>query len=64
MLDYAEYGGAHLLGVGGVCVICHGESSPRAIQNAIGMAAKAVRTDMVQHMAGELAAVAPQDESR
>lgn len=34
-LDYAEYGGAPLLGVNGVVLICHGKSSPRAIKNAI-----------------------------
>jgi glycerol-3-phosphate acyltransferase PlsX len=33
--DYAEYGGAPLLGVNGICTICHGSSSPRAIKNAI-----------------------------
>jgi len=36
-VDYAEYGGAPLLGVNGVCIICHGRSSPKAIKNAIGM---------------------------
>jgi phosphate acyltransferase len=34
-LDYAEYGGAPLLGINGVCIICHGKSSPKAIMNAI-----------------------------
>ena len=34
-LDYAEYGGALLLGVKGVGIICHGSSSPKAIKNAI-----------------------------
>lgn len=34
-LDYAEYGGALLLGVKGVGIICHGNSSPKAIKNAI-----------------------------
>lgn len=33
--DYAEYGGAPLLGVEGVCTICHGSSNPRAIKNAV-----------------------------
>ena len=33
--DYAEYGGAPLLGVDGICTICHGSSSPRAIKNAV-----------------------------
>lgn len=35
VLDYAEYGGAPLLGVNGVCIICHGKSSSKAIKNAI-----------------------------
>jgi glycerol-3-phosphate acyltransferase PlsX len=55
VLDYAEYGGAPLLGVGGVSMICHGESSPRAIQNALAAAARAVRSGMVNHIARELA---------
>ncbi|MDI6827118.1 MAG: phosphate acyltransferase PlsX [Armatimonadota bacterium] len=46
-LDYAEYGGAPLLGVNGICVISHGRSNGRAIQNAIRAAAKAVENDVV-----------------
>lgn len=38
-MDYAEYGGAPLLGIDGICIICHGGSSPKAIKNAIGVAA-------------------------
>jgi glycerol-3-phosphate acyltransferase PlsX len=38
VLDYAEYGGAPLLGVNGVCIICHGDSSPKAIKNALKLA--------------------------
>jgi glycerol-3-phosphate acyltransferase PlsX len=34
-MDYAEFGGAPLLGVNGICVICHGRSSAKAIKNAI-----------------------------
>jgi glycerol-3-phosphate acyltransferase PlsX len=37
-VDYAEYGGAPLLGIEGTGMICHGGSSPRAISNAIRMA--------------------------
>jgi glycerol-3-phosphate acyltransferase PlsX len=37
-IDYAEYGGAPLLGIKGVAVICHGRSSAKAIRNAIGVA--------------------------
>jgi len=36
-LDYAEYGGAPLLGVNGVSIICHGGSSAKAIKNAVSM---------------------------
>ena len=55
-LDYAEHGGAPLLGVNGVSVICHGRSSPRAIKAGIGVAARAVRSGLVAHMARDLAA--------
>lgn len=37
-LDYSEYGGAPLLGVKGVCIICHGRSNANAIKNAIRVA--------------------------
>jgi glycerol-3-phosphate acyltransferase PlsX len=33
--DYAEYGGAPLLGIKGVAIVCHGSSPPKAIKNAI-----------------------------
>ncbi len=49
--DYAEYGGAPLLGVNGVSVICHGGSSPKAISAGIGVAARSVRSGMVAHIA-------------
>ena len=55
VLDYTEYGGAPLLGVNGVSIISHGHSPPRAIQNAIGVAAQAIRSDMVGHIKKELA---------
>jgi glycerol-3-phosphate acyltransferase PlsX len=34
-MDYAEFGGAALLGVNGIAIICHGRSSAKAIKNAI-----------------------------
>jgi len=43
-LDYEEYGGAPLLGIDGVCVICHGKSSPKAIRNAINLAVRTVHS--------------------
>lgn len=54
VLDYAEYGGAPLLGVDGVSVICHGGSPPKAIRNAVGVAARSVRAGMVRHVDREL----------
>ncbi len=39
-VDYSEYGGAPLLGVKGVCIICHGRSNANAIKNAIRVAAE------------------------
>lgn len=39
-MDYSEYGGAPLLGVKGVCIICHGGSNSNAIKNAIRVAAE------------------------
>jgi phosphate acyltransferase len=39
-VDYAEYGGAPLLGAKGVCIICHGRSNANAIKNAIRVAAE------------------------
>ena len=53
-LDYTTYGGAPLLGVNGVSIICHGGSPPVAIRNAIGMAIQAVQTDMVGHIQQQL----------
>jgi glycerol-3-phosphate acyltransferase PlsX len=49
-LDYAEYGGAPLLGVKGVVIISHGKSSQRAITNAILAAATSVRADVNRHI--------------
>lgn len=58
ILDYAEYGGAPLLGVNGISIICHGRSPAKAIRKAIGVAAKAVQTSMIRHVARYLAETA------
>ncbi len=52
-LDYAEYGGAPLLGVRGLSIICHGRSSPEAIRNAVRVAVEATQHHLVQHMERE-----------
>jgi glycerol-3-phosphate acyltransferase PlsX len=57
--DSSDYGGAPLLGVRGVSIICHGNSSPRAIKNAIKVAARAVDTGMNDQIGDRLATAAP-----
>jgi len=46
-VDYAEWGGAPLLGVDGVCIISHGRSSAKAIRNALRVAAGCVSTQVI-----------------
>jgi len=57
--DYATYGGAPLLGIAGACIICHGSSRERAIQNALGVAAKFARTHLNEVIVQELQATTP-----
>ena len=42
-IDYAEYGGAPLLGLQGLAIVCHGRSNSRAMMNAIKMSGNFVR---------------------
>jgi glycerol-3-phosphate acyltransferase PlsX len=53
-MDYSEYGGAPLLGVDGRCIISHGSSSPKAIKNAIRVAAESKKQDVNKHIVEEL----------
>lgn len=46
-LDWAEYGGALLLGVKGLCIISHGRSTSRAIAKAIQVGKEAVENDII-----------------
>lgn len=52
--NYAEYGGAPLLGCNGVIIICHGGSSPEAITNAIRVAERGVRDRVPQRICEEI----------
>jgi glycerol-3-phosphate acyltransferase PlsX len=54
ILDYTEYGGAPLLGVNGISIICHGGSPPRAITNALKAAMTASNAHMVGHIRAEV----------
>jgi len=47
-LDYSEYGGAPLLGVDGVSMVCHGSSDAKAIKSAVSAAVRAVESDFVE----------------
>lgn len=46
-LDYAEFGGAPLLGVDGVVIVAHGRSNAKAIKNAVRVAKQAVEGGML-----------------
>jgi glycerol-3-phosphate acyltransferase PlsX len=54
-LDYSEYGGAPLLGIQGVTIICHGASPARAIMNAVRVAGQMVRSRLNQDIGAEFA---------
>ena len=53
-IDYSEYGGAPLLGVRGVCIICHGSSNGNAIKNAIRIAAEFADLNLNHRIESEL----------
>lgn len=57
-VDYSEYGGAPLLGVAGLAVVCHGRSSSKAIRNAIAMAFRFASSDFIHRVEQEIAGVA------
>ena len=63
VLDYSQYGGAPLLGVKGVSIICHGSSNATAIRNAIRVAVQSVEVGLVRHIGAEFAADAPAEAS-
>ena len=54
--EYSSYGGAPLLGIDGVCIICHGSSGDRAVKNALGVAAQYVRAGLNELIVKELEA--------
>jgi glycerol-3-phosphate acyltransferase PlsX len=55
--DYSEWGGAPLLGIDGICIICHGSSGDRAIKNALGVAAKYAASRLNEIIVQELASI-------
>jgi phosphate acyltransferase len=59
-LDYAEVGGAPLLGVRGTCIIAHGRSNARAMMNAIRVAARCAQANLIPSIRDELQRIAPE----
>ncbi len=52
-LDYSEYGGAHLLGIDGVCIIGHGRSNSNAVKNAVRVAKEFVMNKVKERIQQE-----------
>jgi glycerol-3-phosphate acyltransferase PlsX len=57
--DYSEHGGAPLLGIDGICIICHGSSGDRAIKNALAVAARYARAKLNELIVRELESSPP-----
>ena len=57
-LDYSEYGGAPLIGLRGVSIICHGRSSSNAIKNAIRVAKEFAENQVNAKLEAELSGIA------
>ncbi len=62
-VDYTEYGGAPLLGIRGVCIICHGRSNGMAVKNAVRLAAEFIEAQITQRIETELSAWAASMET-
>ena len=56
LLDYAEYGGAPLLGLSHIALVCHGASNAKAITSAVKMAATYIRNATNQHIVTSITA--------
>ena len=53
--DWQQYGGAPLLGFDRICIKAHGRSGPRAVKNAIKVAARCIEQDLAGRISAELA---------
>jgi glycerol-3-phosphate acyltransferase PlsX len=49
-INYAEFGGAPLVGLRGNCIVCHGKSNPDAISFGVGLAQKAADEKWMERM--------------
>jgi glycerol-3-phosphate acyltransferase PlsX len=53
-MDFSEYGGVPLLGINGICIICHGRSDSKAIKNAIRVALQSTKSKVNEQIISEL----------
>jgi glycerol-3-phosphate acyltransferase PlsX len=63
-VDSAEYGGAPLVGLNGLCIVGHGRSSAKAVRNAVAMAARFVSQGLLDNLSRDIAAAAPEGHIR
>ena len=54
IIDYAEYGGAPLLGINGIAIICHGLSGSKAVKNAIQLAHELAKIELADKLENSL----------
>ena len=54
-LDWEEYGGAPLLGVNGISIVCHGSSSSKAIKNALRAAMESINGNLIEGIESRIA---------
>jgi len=62
-VDPEEVGGAPLLGLNGICIICHGAANKKAFKNALRQARQAVTQQINAHIIDELQHIQPVVES-
>jgi glycerol-3-phosphate acyltransferase PlsX len=62
-LDYAEYGGAPLLGVKGTVVICHGRSGAKAIRNAVRVALECAKLRLTERIRSDIERLTAMEEA-
>lgn len=61
-IDYAEIGGAPLIGINGCAIVSHGKSNPKAVKNAIFQAIRYVDTGVNEHIEKRLAQMTAEKE--
>jgi len=54
-VDSSEYGGAPLIGLNGLCIVGHGQSSAKAVRNGVAMASRFVSQGLVEQLSRQVA---------